>query len=221
MPRPVRQCEGGICYHVLNRGNDRSGVFHKPEDYQAFIEIMALGCERVPMRVLAYCLMPNHFHQVVWPFEDGTLSPWMQWLTTTHVRRYHRHYRSSGHVWQGRFKSFPVQSDVHLYTVLRYVERNPVRANLVVRGEAWEWSSLRWWGQEAKPAFLVEGPMKRPADWVSRVNRAETGAELEALRACVHRGRPYGSEVWQVRTAKRLGLGATLRPIGRPRLTKK
>ena len=93
------------------------------------------------MRLLAWCLMPNHFHLVLWPHGDGDLSRWMQWLLTSHVRRYHRHYHGSGHVWQGRFKAFPIEEDEHLWTVLRYVERNALRANLVRRAEDWPWSS--------------------------------------------------------------------------------
>ncbi len=112
-------------YHVLNRGNARTTVFHRSEDYDAFLELMAEASVRVPMRVLAYCLMPNHFHLALWPREDGELSRWMHWLMTTHVRRYLMRYRSSGHVLQGRFKAFPAQEDEHLLAVLRYIERNP------------------------------------------------------------------------------------------------
>ena len=122
MPRKPRISLGNICYHVLNRGNGRNTVFHKDGDYAAFLKLMDQANERTPMRLLSYCLMPNHFHLVLWPKLDGDLSKWMQWLTTSHVRRYHRHYNSSGHVWQGRFKSFPIQSDAHLLTVMRYVE---------------------------------------------------------------------------------------------------
>jgi REP-associated tyrosine transposase len=105
MPRTARASVGGLCYHVLNRGNARRDVFHKAGDYQAFLKAMADAGREVPMRVLAYCLMPNHFHLVLWPFGDGDLSRWMHWLMTAHVRRYHQHYHSSGHVWQGRFKA--------------------------------------------------------------------------------------------------------------------
>ena len=115
---------GGVCYHVLNRGNGRAEVFHKKEDYIAFLDLMVQAQDRLPMRLLAWCLIPNHFHLVLWPHEDGDLSRWMQWLLTSHVRRYHRHYHGSGHVWQGRFKAFPIEEDEHLWTVLRYVERN-------------------------------------------------------------------------------------------------
>ena len=107
MPRTARSCPGGYTYHVLNRGNARTTVFHRSEDYDAFLELMAEASARVPMRVLAYCLMPNHFHLALWPREDGELSRWMHWLMTTHVRRHLMRYRSSGHVWQGRFKAFP------------------------------------------------------------------------------------------------------------------
>jgi len=130
MPRPKRSAPAVYCYHVLNRGNGRQRVFHKEADYAAFVRLFDEAQVRCPMRVLAYCLMPNHFHLVVWPWGDGDLSRWMQWLQTTHVRRYHEHYRSTGHVWQGRFKAFPIQEDEHLLTVLRYVERNPLRAGL-------------------------------------------------------------------------------------------
>ncbi len=86
--------------------------------------------------------MPNHFHLVLWPYEDGDLSNWMQWLLTTHVRRYHRMYGTSGHVWQGRFKAFPIQQDEHLFVVMRYVERNALSAQLVTSAEDWRWSSV-------------------------------------------------------------------------------
>src|SRR5688572_26563915 len=93
MPRPKRVAPGGYCYHVLNRGNARQEVFHKPGDYAAFVRLFDEAQRRCRMRLLAYCLMPNHFHLVLWPREDGHLSLWMQWLQTTHVRRYHEHYK--------------------------------------------------------------------------------------------------------------------------------
>jgi len=222
MPRTARASVGGICYHVINRGNAQNAVFHGEEDYAAFIQLLTESLDHVSMRVVSYCLMPNHFHMVVWPREDGDLSRWMQWLLTAQVRRYHRHYRGSGHVWQGRFKAFPIQQDAHLLTVIRYVERNPLRAGLVDRAEAWVWSSLRWWGKAPKdrPVFLDDGPVDRPRGWVEAVNRPMTDAELEGLRRSVNRGTPWGTATWTRRTAVRLGLEASLRPRGRPRKAK-
>jgi putative transposase len=206
-----------LCYHVLNRGNGRADVFHKDGDFAAFLQLMADAKERLPMRILGYVLMDNHFHLVLWPRKDGDLSRWMQWLLTAHVRRYHRHYRTSGHVWQGRFKAFPIQQNEHLLTVLRYVERNPLRANLVARAEEWAWSSLACRAGGKRPELLSDGPVALPHNWVSLVNRPQTEAEVAAMQRSLARGTPFGNERWTRRIAERLGLESTLRPRGRPR----
>jgi putative transposase len=218
MPRTARASVGDVCYHVINRGNARGDVFHKHEDFAAFVTLLEQACERLPMRVLAYCLMSNHFHMVLRPLAAGDLSRWMQWLLTSHVRRYHRHYQGSGHVWQGRFKAFPIQQDEHLLTVLRYVERNPVRANLVQRAEQWAWSSAAMWRKKELPAWLHVGPVRYEGNWLAWVNRPQTGTEEEALRKCIARGSLYGGSTWQRLTARRLGLESSLRPRGRPRI---
>jgi putative transposase len=218
MPRTARAAAGGVCYHVINRGNGRAEVFHKDGDFEAFLKALAHACIEIPMPVLGFCLMPNHFHLVLQPKGDGDLSRWMHWVLNTHVRRYHQHYHSSGHIWQGRFQAFPNEQDEHLLTVLRYVERNPVRAHLVRRAERWSWSSARCWQEEShRPSYLSVGPVERPAPWLPWVNQALTVAELEALRHCVTRGRPFGNPAWVEKTARRLGLQSTLRPRGRPR----
>ena len=223
MPRTARASAGNVCYHVLNRGNGQNTVFHKDGDYGSFLKLLNEANERHKMRLLAFCLMPNHFHLVAWPREDGDLSRWMQWLSTSHVRRYHRHYKSSGHVWQGRFKAFPIQSDSHLLTVLRYVERNPVRATSIPvrKAQNWPWSSAGTPPKEFEAVKLFRGPVKRREDWLDWVNRPLTGAELDAVRLSLKRGRPYGSETWKKRTAKKLALESTMRPRGRPRKLEK
>ena len=142
------------------------------------------------MRILAYCLMPNHFHLVLWPQEDGDVSRWMQWLQTTHVRRYHEHYRTSGHVWQGRFKAFPIQENEHLLTVLRYVERNPLRAGLVAEVDLWPWSSLAVRTLPDAPAWFSNGPVPRGDNWLEHVARPQTDMELLALRKRVNAACP-------------------------------
>ena len=215
MPRTARAAAGGYCYHVLNRGNDRTPVFERERDYEIFVELLGEASQRVPVRVLAYCLLPTHFHLVVWPGHDGDLGRWMQWLMTTQVRRYHEFYRGRGHVWQGRYRSFPIEPGEHLLAVLRYVERNPARASLVPRPEEWPWCSLG--ARPAPPPWLAPGPTERPRDWLKRVNRPEADAELAPLRRSVERGTPYGAPAWTQRTAARLGLESTMRPRGRPR----
>lgn len=120
MPRIPRGQVSGFAYHVINRGNGDATVFHKEEDYRTFLDLLAVAKAKHPVMLLAFCLMPNHFHFLVQPKTPEALSTFMQWCLTAHVRRYHKHYRSHGHVWQGRFKSFPIQQDEHLLSVLRY-----------------------------------------------------------------------------------------------------
>ena len=191
MPRTSRVSRGGIVYYVLNRGNGRSDVFHKDDDFAAFVNLLREAHEKVPMRRTGFCLMKNHFHLLLWPHEDGDLSRWMQWLMTSHVCRYHRHYKGSGYAGQRRFKVFPVQSDEHYLNVLRYVERNPLRANMVLRSQDWEWSSLKPTTRTNPPGLLHDGPIRKPAQWTRHVSGVETEAELKALRHSLAFGTPF------------------------------
>ena len=143
MPRTARASLADVCYHVMNRGNRRATIYHDESDYQAFVEMMRRATRRLPMRILAWCLMPNHFHLVLRPHADGDLGRWMHWLLTTQTQRHRLRHETTGRIWQGRFKAPPIQCDRHLLVVMRYVERNPLRAGLVRRAEAWPWSSLR------------------------------------------------------------------------------
>jgi putative transposase len=215
MPRTARASVAGTWYHVLNRGNRREVVFHKPADYDAFVKAINDAHVRLPVDILGYCLMPNHFHLVIRTHADGDLGRWLQWLLMAHARRYHRHYRTSGHVWQGRFKAFPVQDDDHLVGVLRYVERNALRAELVARAEDWKWSSLPGW-LGGDPLLWRGEVTVRDERWLERVNEPLSAGDLQRLRLSVEKGRPYGEESWVKETARRLGLESTLRSRGRP-----
>ena len=216
MPRTAWASVGDYCYHVINRGNARAEVFHADGDYQAFLDLLSHAFHRIPMRVLAYGLMPNHFHLALWPHNDGDLSRWMQWLLTAHVRRYHTYHESSGHVWQGRFKVFPIEQDDHLLTVLRYIEQNPVRAHLVGRAEDWRWSSARAWRESVRGPRLEAGPVARLQPWLDWVSVSMEETDVQRIRQSVSRNAPFGSETWTVVAAALLGLDASLRPIGRP-----
>jgi putative transposase len=210
-----------MVFHVLNRGVGRKALFRTPADYGAFEEVMIETLAIRPMRLLAYCLMPDHWHLVLWPREEGQLGAFMQRLSITHARRWQENRRlvGRGHVYQGRYKSFPVQQDDHFLAVCRYVERNALRAGLVRRAEAWRWSSLwqRVRKDSRRPEWLADWPVARPVNWLGRVNAAETAADLAALRVSVARGRPFGTPNWIKRTASRLGVESSLRPRGRPR----
>jgi putative transposase len=206
--------------HVLNRGNGRMKLFHKPQDYQSFVDLLGEALDRVPgMRLLAWCLMPNHWHMALWPREDPDLSDFMRWLSNTHVRRWHQHWHSvgQGHIYQGRFKSFLVQDDVHYLTLLRYIESNPCRAGLVKETQAWLWSSLGTQSTSEGRSLMSAGPLDRPRRWLALVNEPLGKEVIEPIRASVNRGKPYGDEDWAQRMADRYGLGFTLRQRGRPR----
>jgi putative transposase len=220
MPRRLRAAAGGYAYHVLNRAAGRRTLFRKNSDYEAFESVLQQAADFQPMRLLAYCLMPNHWHLVVWPRKDGELSEYVRWLTVTHTQRYHAHYHTAGTgpLYQGRFKSFPIQEGDHLRTIVRYVERNPLRANLVRKAEAWRWSSL---GHRCRDeaSWLSDWPEGMPelSSWLPYVNEPQTEAEQEAVRQSIARGTPFGDTAWSRRTMVKLGLESTGRPRGRPR----
>jgi putative transposase len=214
MPRFRRLSAGGYCFHAVNRSNPGIKVFDSDAKCLAFLHLIRQGIQRIPLRLIAYCLMPNHFHLVLWPTADGDMSRWMQWLLTSHVRKHHHRHGTYGRIWQGRFKAFPIQQDLHLLNVLRYVERNPLRANLVASAEDWHWSSLS--RHATVPLALDEGPVARFDGWIKYVNQPQTKSELASIRTSARRERPYGEEAWTKRTAEELGLEFTLRNAGRP-----
>ncbi len=199
-------------------------IFAEDGDYGAFEKILEAAVERTDTRLLAYCLMPNHWHLVVWPREDGELSRFVGWLSLTHAQRWHAFRQSSGtgHLYQGRFKSFPVEEDDHFYRVTRYVERNALRAGLVDRAEKWRWGSMyRRLNESGADALLSTWPIPRPRDWIDLVNTPQTEAEVAQIGRSIRRGNPLGSAHWSECTAITLGLQNTLRPRGRPKKIKK
>ncbi len=221
MPRQPRSSRGGVVYHCLNRANGQQRLFLKPADYDAFVDLLAEATERVPVVVLGYCLMPNHWHLILKPKGNDDLPRFMSWLGVTHVRRHHARYetRGGGHLYQGRFKSFPVQEDRHLLSVLRFVESNPLRAKKVKRAEKWQWSSLAARVTGESPVKLTAWPVRRPPNWLTQVNQPLDKADLASALHCIKRGAPYGDAKWITKTVAKLGLEHTLRSIGRPRKT--
>lgn len=205
-------------FHVLNRGVARLQIFDRDEDYAAFERVVEETLRVAPIRICAFCWMPNHWHFVLWPQRDGDLSEFMQRMANMHTQRWQRAKRrvGYGHLYQGRFKSFPVETDDHFYTVVRYVERNPLRAGLVACAEDWAWSSLYRRVAGKREPLLAGWPLPEPVDWHTQVNQPQTEAELEAIRRCVRRGCPCGSASWADQAAEQLGLQSTLRPRGRP-----
>ena len=219
MPRHSRFQSGGFVFHVLNRRAGRQRLFYSEGDYAAFLAVLNEAQQNFALGILSYALMPTHWHLLVWPENDGDLAEFMRWLTVTHTHRWHlaHHSTGTGPVYQGRYKSFPVQDDDHFYTVARYIERNPLRAGLVASAESWRWSSLWQRRQECVPVQLGRWPVPLPEDWPEYVNGVETEAELAAVRESLSTGIPFGDESWRLRTARALQVRAVARPRGRPR----
>ncbi len=221
MPRIARNAPKDFVYHALNRAVARLLLFQKDADYEAFERVVHEAHQKFPIEILSYCVMPNHWHFVLRPRKEGQLTAFLRCLAHTHTMRWHAHHQTSGtgHLYQGRFKAFPVEDDDHFYTVVRYVERNALRAGLTPRAEDWRWSSLwrRVSGDVESRSLLSPWPVSRPREWVAHVNAPQTEAEVAAIRQAVRRGSPFGTTNWQNKIADKLGLQSTLRPRGRPK----
>jgi len=225
MPRPLRPIDEGLAYHVINRGNNRQRVLAKKADFEAFLGTLLELKERKPFKLYGYCLLDNHFHLLIRP-SGASISRIMQSVLVSHTHRYHKHHRSAGHVWQGRFKSPVIQNDEHLLTVLRYIEANPLRAKIVERAEEYPWSSYPHHGAGQADELvdrlilyeeLSATPAARQRKWAEKVHRPIEEQALAAIRRASATGRPYGNPVWVERLAKKLDLDLTIRPRGRPR----
>ena len=219
MPRPLRPIERGLIYHVINRGNNRQRVFAKAADFTAFLAAIADLKERTPFALFGYCLLDNHFHLLLRP-GDTSISRIMQSLLVSHTQRYHKHHRSGGHVWQGRFKSPVIQDDEHLLTVLRYIEANPLRAGLADRADEYRWSSFRATAR-ARPTSCSTA-WRRMKTWCAVPRRAAPlvgGRASPAARGDTRGGSPLGSDgpsLWRSAVGRAAGEEAGARPDDPP-----
>lgn len=218
MPNRKRITKGGILYHVLNRANGRLRIFKKDLDFIAFEKVLAEGIERFGMRICAYCIMSNHWHMLLWPYDDDSMPAFMHWVTMTHTQRWHAAHGTTGigHVYQGRYKSFPVQSNQRFFKTMRYIEANPLRAEIVTSADEWQWSSFLNRNNPAKPFKLADGPMPLPKNWAKIVETKFSETETADFTNCIKRSCPYGEKDWTAETAELLNLQSTIRKIGRP-----
>jgi putative transposase len=219
MPRPKRLTFGDYVYHVLNRANGRLRIFKKDGDFLAFEKILGQGIERFDMRICGYCIMSNHWHLLLWPKQDGDLSGFMRWITLTHTQRYHVAHGTTGigHLYQGRYKSFPVQDDSYYLTVMRYIESNPIRAKIVSSADEWPWSSYAVRQGSDSYFNLSDGPLNLPKHWNELVHAGIEDDELKQLNNSIKRGAPLGNFDWAINTARAMKLESTLKPRGRPK----
>jgi putative transposase len=225
MGRLPRAIEDGLVYHAINRGSNRGVVFADDSDYVAFLQALAATKERYPLQLFGYCLMTNHFHLLLRPEPGQSISRILQSLTVTHTWRYHQRHHTSGHVWQGRFKSPLIQDDMHLLVVLRYIEANPLRARMVADPAGYRWSSFPHHGLGRDDRLLSTFPEweelgrtepERRKRWRAKVRGVQDEAELTSVRQSLPTGRPLGAPDWIERMAKRLGIDWNPRRRGRP-----
>ena len=218
MPRQARVAPGGWIYHVVNRSAGRMQILRSQKDFAEFDHVLLQAHERCPLRILSYCLMGNHWHFVVWPKKDGQLTEFFRWLAHTHAMRWRVSHNTVGYgpLYQGRYKSFPVQPGASLLKVCRYVEGNPLTAGLVERAGDWRWGSLwvREHGTPEQKALLCDWPTPRPAAWASRVNAARTKKDQSRWELSLSRSRPFGDDGWTAQTVKKLELEHTVRGEG-------
>ncbi len=222
MGRALRTDVGDLVYHCLNRANARALIFKNKDDYELFENILEQAVEKYDMRLLSYCLMPNHFHLVLYPRKDGDLSKFMNWLTLTHTQRRHvlMGTTGEGHLYQGRYKSFICQDDTHFISLVRYVERNAKKSRLVKKAENWRWSSAwrREYGTAKQKSLLSKWPVQMPKDYLDLLNEEQGEDEEIAIEGAEHRGNPFGDSIWTEKIVSNYGLQATIRKRGRPKI---
>ena len=217
MPRVARNLADEQVYHIINRGNRREAIFHDHYDYEKFLKLLLEVKEKYSIKCYAYCLMPNHYHLVLYTPIGENLSLSMHYINSSYVRYYNKKYQLSGHLWQGRYKSFIVQKESYLLTLLRYVEANPLRARIVKDCIDFKYSSAYSRVKNEGNPLLNDVPIILPTNWHSYINESEKQIDLDHIRNSIERQVPLGDENWQYMICKRYGLESTLRPRGRPK----
>jgi len=181
MPRRLRRSLGTHYFHVVNRSVRKTPIFLRPKDYRAFLGVLEAGMQRHPLGLLAYCVLANHWHLIVGPTDPSGLSQLMHWVTVTHAVRHHRHRGTTGQgpLYQGRFKSEPLEEATNIIRACRYVERNALTAGLVARAEDWPWCSLSDRRHPPPRMPLVTAPFLESDAWLVYVNTPRAIAEDE------------------------------------------
>ena len=199
MGRAPRIDVAGEIYHVINRGNNRQAIFHDDGDYLFFEKLLFKTLEEVGLVCQAYVLMPNHWHLLLKTYDDGALSRCMQQLTQNHTQAVHVRMCTigHGHLYQGRYKSSVIEKDDYYLSVLRYIERNPVRAFLSPKAEEWRWGSAyhRVRKTDRYERLNADMPLELPSNYINWVNDS-TDLELAVIRTQINGRRsmiPKGS----------------------------
>jgi len=222
MPRLARTVFADIPHHITQRGNRSEDVFFSDEDYLTYLEWLHDYSQQHQLEILAYCLMTNHIHLVVVPGNENSLQQVLKPLHMRYAQRINRMKRWKGHFWQGRFFSSPLDEN-YMWAAIRYVERNPVRARMVMKAERYPWSSAashcglvndRVLSTQAKWMKLTD----QVDDWSGWLAKGESPSEFTLVRRNIEKGLPCGSDRFIKNLEKMIGRSLQFRPQGRPRL---
>ena len=221
MPRLARNVFAGIPHHITQRGNRREDVFFSDSDRKIYLTWLKEYSRKHGLEILAYCLMTNHVHLVVVPETEKTLQEVLKPLHMRYAQRINREKGWKGHLWQGRFFSSPLD-DAYLWAAIRYVERNPVRANMLRKAEQYSWSSAAAHCGIKADGVLTKSKtwgkkFKQIADWSAWLAEEEEQDKLSLLRRNIEKGLPTGSERFIKKLEAVSGKELRFRPQGRPK----
>ena len=221
MARQPRVDVAGEIFHIINRSNARWNIFKTDKDFNGVFKSLVETLKIIPIDIFAFCLMSNHWHFVVRPKKGGDMGTFFGKFTQKTTQRWHTQHGSigSGHLFQGRFKSFLVEKDDYFLQVVRYVEANPLRAGMVKKAEEWMWSSLyqRLKNPELSKKILTAWPIDLPSNYLALVNAKQPKPQLDNIRQSLTKGQPFGGEYWVNKQINKYDLGYTLRQPGRPK----
>ncbi len=221
MARLARVVAAGVPHHVTQRGNRRQSVFFSDDDYLAYAELLAEGCAGFGVAVWGYCLMPDHVHLILVPRDEAGLRAALSEAHRRYTRRVNLREGWRGHLWQGRFASVPMD-ETHLLACARYVELNPVRANLAAEAEDWPWSSARAHLAGRDDDLVQAAPLlDRVGDWAAFLAEGLDADAHAAIRSGERTGRPLGDGAFVAALERELGRTLAKRKPGRKPKTDK
>ena len=220
MSRQPRVDVANEIYHVINRANARQQIFKTHQDYRATLIALQETLKKIPIEIFSYILMPNHWHFSVRPIRNGDMGKFFGKFTQKATQRWHASHQTagSGHLFQGRFKSFIVDKEQYFIQLMKYIEANALRSKLVKKAEDWPWGSLHI--RKKYPALARKLLSKWPVDiplsnYLDEINSPISENQLRVVRRCVKKGMPFGNSDWTSSIVKKYGLKYTVRSSGR------
>lgn len=223
MSRIARIVVEGYPHHIIQRGNNRQLVFFDREDRKLYLNLLKKYSSECKCKILAYCLMNNHIHILAIPDQSSSLAKTMQKLSLTYTQYFNKKCRRTGRLWECRFYSAVVEKESYLLSVCRYIEQNPIRANIVNNPIDYEWSSARTNCTETKDSF-IEPIWKEYVDkyeYKKFLDKRIEECDIENIRKSTFSGMPIGTNDFLDQLAVRFGNITKKRPKGRPRKAEK